>query len=128
NHAVALGASHVGVIFAGGPRLVTPDRAADVLRDVPASVKRVGVFGEQDDLTIGRTVDAAGLDAVQLHGAWDPERVRRLALQLEREVWPVVRVEGASPPDWIEDAFSLGARTVIDTLVPGKLGGTGVAL
>lgn len=128
NHAVALGASYVGAIFAGGPRLVTPDRAAEVFRDVPASVRRVGVFGDQDDAAIARMADAAALDVIQLHGGWDPERVRRLALQLEREVWPVVRVEGAVPPDWIEDAFALGARTVIDTLVPGKLGGTGVAL
>lgn len=128
NHAVALGASYVGVIFAGGPRLVTPDRAAGVLRDVPATVRRVGVFGDQDDAAIARAVETAALDVVQLHGGWDPERVRRLGLQLERDVWPVVRIEGALPPDWIADAFALGARTVVDTLVPGQLGGTGVAL
>ena len=127
-HAAALGASHVGVIFAGGPRLLTPDRAREVLRDVPDNVKRVGVFAEQSDDDIARSVEMAGLEVVQLHSAWNADRVARLRERLAVEVWPVVRVEGASPPDWIADACAAGDATLIDALVPGALGGTGVTL
>lgn len=128
NHAAALGAAYVGVIFAGGPRMLTPDRARDVLREVPASVKRVGVFAGQSDDDIARTVDIAGLDVLQLHSEWSPERVTRLRERSGREVWPVVRVEGAALPDWIGDVFALGDATLIDAFAPGALGGTGVAL
>lgn len=128
NHAAALGAAYVGVIFAGGPRLLTPDRARDVLRDVPASVKRVGVFAGQADDDIARTADIAALDVIQLHAEWNPERVSRLRDRLARAVWPVVRVEGTALPGWIGDAFAGGDATLIDALVPGALGGTGVAL
>jgi phosphoribosylanthranilate isomerase len=128
DHAVALGAGYVGVIFAGGPRLLTPDRARDVLRDVPSSVKRVGVFAAQSDDDIARTADIAGLDVIQLHGEWNAERVGRLSERLASGIWPVVRIEGAALPDWVADAFALGDATLIDAFVPGALGGTGVAL
>jgi len=128
NHAVALGADYVGVIFASGPRLLTPDRARDVLREVPADVKRVGVFAAQSDDDISRTADAAELDVIQLHSDWNPARVLRLMDRLKLAVWPVVRVEGVAVPEWIGDAFQLSDATLIDAYVPGALGGTGVTL
>jgi phosphoribosylanthranilate isomerase len=128
NHATALGASFVGVIFAGGPRMITPDRAAEVLRDVPRTIRRVGVFADQADADILRTAEKADLDVLQLHSQWDPERVARLRGESGRLVWPVVRVEGANPPEWVVDAFALGDGVLLDALVPGALGGTGVAL
>ena len=128
NHAAALGAAYVGVIFASGPRLLTPDRARDVLHDVPSPVKRVGVFAAQSDDDIARAVDMARLDVVQLHSEWNPQRITRLRERVGRDVWPVVRVEGPTLPDWITDAFALGDAMLIDALVPGSLGGTGVAL
>lgn len=128
DHAVALGAAYVGVIFAGGPRLLTADRARDVLSDVPKTVQRVGVFAEQSDDDIARTTDLAKLDVIQLHADWDPERVARLARLLGRRIWPVVRLQDAVVPTWIVDAFQLGDAVLIDALVAGLLGGTGVAL
>lgn len=128
NHAAALGADYVGVIFAGGPRLLTPDLARDVLRDVPREVARVGVFAGQSDDEIARTADTVDLDVVQLHGDWDADRVSRLRERLVRQVWPVVRVEGATLPEWIADAFEVGDNVLIDAMAPGGLGGSGVAL
>lgn len=128
NHAAALGAAYVGVIFAGGPRNLSADRARDVLGEVHPEVQRVGVFADQSDDEIGRIVDRADLDVVQLHGTWDPERVARLRGQLERAVWAVVRVPGADVPEWAIDAFRLADGAVLDAFVPGALGGTGVAL
>ncbi|HEY4305594.1 MAG TPA: phosphoribosylanthranilate isomerase [Gemmatimonadaceae bacterium] len=128
NHAAALGAAYVGVIFAGGPRVLTPDRARDVLDDIPDSVQRVGVFANQSDDEIERAVDIVDLDVVQLHSEWDPQRVRRLVQRLDREVWPVVRVEGTNLPDWIAEAFRIGDAVLLDAYVAGALGGTGVAL
>ena len=52
--AAELGAAYVGVIFAGGPRQLTENRAAEVLADVPRDVGRVGVFSDQDVSEIAR--------------------------------------------------------------------------
>lgn len=128
NHAVALGASYVGVIFAGGPRMLSPDRAAEVLRDVGASVRRVGVVADQSESEIMRIADIASLDVLQLHGAWNAERVARIREATGREIWSVVRVEGANLPPWIGDAIAMSDGTLLDAYVPGALGGTGVAL
>jgi phosphoribosylanthranilate isomerase len=127
-HAAALGASYVGVIFAGGPRLLTADRARDVLRDVPVEVKRVGVFADQRDDDVARLVDAASLDVVQLHGSWDAGRVARLRDRLNVLVWPVLRLDGAALPAAAAEAFQLGDAVLIDAYAPGALGGTGVVL
>ena len=47
-------AAYVGVIFAGGPRQLTLERAEEVLGDLPGSVRRVGVFGTDDDDAVAR--------------------------------------------------------------------------
>jgi phosphoribosylanthranilate isomerase len=126
--AATLGAAYVGVIFAGEPRNLSPDTALDVLSNVPPEIPRVGVFADQDDRELLRIAEHATLDVIQLHGAWDPERLTRLRRQFDGEIWPVVRVESAVLPEWVADAFSLGDAVVLDAYVPGALGGTGVAL
>lgn len=128
NHAVALGAAYVGVIFAGGPRNLTPDRAADVFRDVPRTVQRVGVFADQSEAEIERIAEAAELQVIQLHGAWNAERATGLSEVLGADIWPVVRVENGVLPAWTAEAFGIGNGLVLDAYAPGALGGTGVAL
>lgn len=128
NQAVSLGARYVGVIFAGGPRNLTPDAAAEVLRDVPRTVQRVGVFGEQGEAEIERIAEAAELQVLQLHGTWNRDLATNLAEVLGADVWPVLRVEGTTLPAWASEAFGTGTGVVVDAHAPGGLGGTGVAL
>jgi phosphoribosylanthranilate isomerase len=125
--AVALGASFVGVIFAGGPRTLTVERAAAVLADTPATVRRVGVFGAHSPDEIARTVDALELDIVQLHGPADAARVARVRGVTNAMIWPVLRVRDTLPPEILE-LVALADGLLLDAFVPGALGGTGVAL
>ncbi len=126
--AAELGAAYAGVVFAGGPRLVTAGRAATVLGVLPSSVRRVGVFGAQTPGEVSSIVSEAGLDVVQLHAARDVaelEAVRR-ALPAGVELWAVARVDGGKlSADQLELAAEADAL-VVDALVPGQLGGTGV--
>ena len=122
-----LGAAYLGVIFAGGPRLVTPARAREVL--APAgSVRRVGVVGTQAPAVIGAMAEEAGLDVVQLHGDPDAGFLAAVRVQFSGQVWAVVRCEGAAVPDGTEDLFQVADAVVIDAKVPGQLGGTGVTV
>lgn len=121
------GASFLGVILASGPRLITPQRAREVLGAPRASVQRVGVFGEQHEDELLDIADRIDLDVLQLHGARDESAIEHI-LSSGRIVWPVVRLSGtALPPDASKFAAMTG-NLVIDALVVGQLGGTGVAL
>ena len=96
--AAALGASYVGVIFAGGPRQVTIDRAATVLGGLPRSVRRVGVFSNEHDEIIGDSARELGLHAVQLHGDCDAHDIETLRRRFRGEVWAVLRIAGGRLP------------------------------
>jgi len=90
--ACELGARWLGFNFASAsPRRVDPDRARAIAAVAPGSAVRVGVFVEETADEIRRAIEAASLDAVQLH--------RPLAaadLDLPRGVFAVVSVgEGA---------------------------------
>lgn len=127
-HAASLGAAYVGVIFAGGPRMVTPERAATVLADVPAGVRRVGVFADQSVAEVARIVSLARLDVVQLHGPADARRIADLRVAVSALIWPVVRLAEDRFPDFATELLESGDGLLLDALVPGSLGGTGVAL
>lgn len=128
HRAAQLGASYVGVIFAGGPRNLTLDRATHVLADVPSGVRRVGVFADQSAAEIREAVTRAKLNIVQLHGASDPDRIASVRRLCAAEVWPVLRLATATISREAVELASAGDGVVLDAYVPGALGGTGVTL
>jgi len=131
--AKALGAAFVGVIFAGGPRQLPPERAAQVLDAAGSVVQRVGVFGEAAPRAIAEIARTARLDIAQLHGDPSVDAVRDVRKAAGVAVWAVVRVVTGPTP---ERSFEMAARIealeqaadalVLDAYVPGQLGGTGV--
>jgi phosphoribosylanthranilate isomerase len=127
--AVRLGAGYVGVIFAGGPRLVTIDQARTVLAATRDSdhVRRVGVFGADTPAEIARVVAEVGLDVVQLSADPDAETVDAVRGATGVEVWAAVRCTTEFPPS-ASALFAHADAVLIDAKVDGKLGGTGRAL
>jgi len=127
--AVALGAAYVGVIFAGGPRMLTREAAHDVLANVPDQVRRVGVFADQSATEIARIAKDLELDVVQLHGASPADQVEAVRQVFAGEIWRVVRVntDGLSA-----DLMANGAGAdaiLLDAHIGGSTsGGTGVTL
>jgi phosphoribosylanthranilate isomerase len=127
-HASASGAAYLGAILAGGPRLLTVDQARHVLGARRHGVRRVAVFGDQPTPAVIVMSETIDLDVIQLHGERSPEEVRRIASESGREVWPVVRVAGAVLPPHTTELAQVAGALVLDALVVGQLGGTGVAL
>jgi phosphoribosylanthranilate isomerase len=125
--AASLGAAFVGVIFAGGPRNVTIDRAAEVLGGLPRSVGRVGVFASVED-EVAQQASQLGLHAVQLHGDYDPTGIERIRRRFWGEVWTVVRISDGRLPLHVGELFDSVDGVLLDAKVPGQLGGTGVTL
>ena len=126
--AVALGASYVGVIFAGGPRHLSVSEASTVFREVPASVRRVGVFDKPPTDELVSMAHELDLGAVQLHGGADGDTIERLRGEFDGEIWAVLRLpSGEIAPD-AATLFEVADGIVLDAHVGGKLGGTGVTL
>jgi phosphoribosylanthranilate isomerase len=125
--AAEAGAAYAGVIFAGGPRLVSPTRAAEVLDAAGPTVRRVGVFGAVAGPEIGETARLAGLHVVQLHGDPTGDDVDRVRRAFDGQVWAVLRVSGDTLPPAASSLFAAADGVVLDAHAPGALGGTGVS-
>ncbi|MBU6455148.1 MAG: phosphoribosylanthranilate isomerase [Cyanobacteria bacterium REEB67] len=88
-HAVAAGATHIGLIFVPGtPRLVSLEKAAEISAAVDKKAIVVGVFQNQSEEEIAAAVAAADLQAIQLHGQEKPEFCQKLG---EKHGLPVIK-------------------------------------
>lgn len=124
--AAAAGAAYLGVVFAGGPRAVTSDRAREVV-GAAAGVPVMGVFGDHSTEEIVQIAGWAGLSGAQLHGPYaaaDAARLRAAGLR----VWRVVRI--AAPPDLdlLAEATSHSDAVLVEPRVVHARGGAGVPL
>ena len=128
--ASSLGASYLGVIFAGGPRLLGAERARVVL-DAGCAVGapgRAGVFGAASAAEIGAVAADVGLTVVQLHGDPTPSFVDEVRRSFGGAVWAALRTSGDALPARAAALFDAADAVVLDAKVDGALGGTGVAL
>ena len=127
-HAAECGADAVGINFyRKSVRFVTYAEADIIIRSLPPSTAPVGVFVETDPLTIRETASEHGLRAVQTY-ALGPDG---LDFASAAHV-PAFRVhDRASIADAlakVETYRALGqapAAVLIDSYVPGAVGGTG---
>lgn len=122
----AAGAAYLGVIFAGGPRERSPEDARAVLAGRRA--RKVGVFAEQSVEEIARIAGIAMVDVVQLHAVSGAERVAAVRAATGLEVWAGVRTADGALDDRAEELAETADALLVDALVPGQLGGTGVAV
>lgn len=126
-HDAAMAAEH-GAAFAGlvmvphTPRAVTCAQAEGIAEESP--VPLVGVFRNEKPMQIAYAARALALRAVQLHGDEDALYIRALRglLPEETEIWAAAAVGREVPRP------RLGAdRTLFDSQVGGRSGGTGIA-
>jgi phosphoribosylanthranilate isomerase len=73
------GVNAIGLVFAKSPRQIDPDRAREIVQNIPPMVQTVGVFVNESSEKIRRIIDYCGLDLVQLHGEETPETCKHLA-------------------------------------------------
>ena len=143
--AVEMGADAVGFVFAPSKRQVTVGKASEIVDGLPESVEKVGVlvpgvFPATDARDIALTVTAAGLTAVQLHGAFDSALVRALDAEFDgglKIIQTVAYAVDAVDRMAADEAFEAALRAVfaepavwavlVDAAKSGVSGGLGVA-
>jgi len=117
------GAAYAGVVMVPNtPRAVTCTGAEAIAAASP--IPLVGVFRNEKPMQIAQGVRALGLRAVQLHGEEDALYIRALRglLPEETEIWAAAAVGREVPRP------RLGSdRTLFDSQVGGRSGGTGIA-
>lgn len=115
------GATHAGLIFAEcSPRRINSQAATLAAVTREHRLRTVGVFKDQPQAEVANIAQSLGLDAVQLHGReTDLDQLRR-NLPDGCEIWAVSGVDATAEP------VRAGVdRTLFDTRVGGRSGGTG---
>ena len=123
-----IGASYIGVVFADGPRRVTPGQAKKIFEAAGKRVKHVGVFGTNDPDEIARTFEETHLDVVQLHKDPTISDLKAIRGRFKGEIWAAIRIAGAHIRQESEALFDNADAIVLDTRSEKQLGGTGQAL
>src|SRR5690349_5475237 len=87
NASDALVAAHAGadalglMFYAPSPRCITRGRAAEIIRELPPFIARVGVFVDPTEEEVRRTIADCGIDTLQFHGEESPEFCRQFGLR-----------------------------------------------
>lgn len=118
-HAVQHGATALGFVFwPRSPRYLAPERAAEIVGELPDIVTVVGVFVNQPVDEIGRIAAAAGITAIQLHGDEPPAYASALA-------WPVWRAVSLTAMNGTLAGWPADTTVLLDAHDPERRGGTG---
>ncbi|MGB5875257.1 MAG: phosphoribosylanthranilate isomerase [Bacteroidota bacterium] len=114
------GAHALGFVFApSSPRCISPENAAEIIRQLPPFVQTVGVFVDAERSVVNDVIRECGIDTLQLHGQETPSETTGYPVRVVKGF----RISGAA------DLESLSRYRVsaylLDTYVPGLEGGTG---
>jgi phosphoribosylanthranilate isomerase len=114
--AVAMGADMVGFVFAPSPRLIAPQKAADIVKRLPREIVSIGVFRNQAPQRVVEIAQGAGMGGVQLSGHETAEQTSWI-----RERVPFVIKGFAAGDDRIAKAADYGADAILlDGANPGS--------
>lgn len=122
--AAKAGADALGFnFFEHSSRYITVDRAQFIVGQLPAGVRKVGVFVNADIEKVLGIAQALPLDAIQLHGDESPDYVGELKEKIPQRVIKALRVSGSFKPESVRN-FDLDTL-ILDTYSPAEYGGTG---
>jgi len=122
--AVQCGAEALGFIFhEPSARNLAPDRAKEMIRDLPPFVSAVGVFVNRDISDILEIASYCRLDVIQLHGEEDPDYCTEL-LNAGYRILKAIRVKDEASLR-ILPAYSGVTAFLLDSFSSQGRGGTG---
>jgi len=119
--AAELGAGALGFIFARSQRQITPEKARDIITEIPLFVKTVGVFVDEGHAKIKEIIRYCGLDLIQLHGDESPE----LCYEMMPHTIKAIRIKDESSLRSSSAYHGKIRALLLDTFSRNKAGGTG---
>jgi len=119
---VSRGASAIGLIFyEKSPRAISIDQAKSISDQLSDSVSRVGVFVNNSIDFISQAIEAAALNAIQLHGDETPEFCSKFDLHVLKALHIKDQKSLATMSDYNVNGF------LFDTFSNNQYGGTGTS-
>jgi phosphoribosylanthranilate isomerase len=119
--AVEAGADFVGFVFAPTRRYVPPEIVASIVRELPSSSQKVGLFVDESAETIQSIARTCHLDIVQLCGDETPEFCQSIGVPAVK----LLRVRGPEIAVEVERYADAVAWCILDGFQPNSYGGTG---
>lgn len=131
DHAVALGATHIGFIFfPKSPRYIEPADAGRLAERVRGRVKIVAVSVNLENDDLDEIIDLMHPDILQLHGSESPERLLTVKAVTGLEVWKALSISEADDLKRIDAYLGIANRFLLDAKPPKNSelpGGNGVS-
>ncbi|MHC4488726.1 MAG: phosphoribosylanthranilate isomerase [Planctomycetota bacterium] len=119
-----IGADLLGFNFyPESPRFVTPEKATEIINQLPGFIDIVGVFVNASFEKVRETTSQCQLDWVQLHGDEDPQFCR-LFLSLNVKTMKALRIKDQTDIARADDFFT--DAVLLDAFQPERYGGTGL--
>ncbi|MDH4101139.1 MAG: phosphoribosylanthranilate isomerase, partial [Nitrospirota bacterium] len=121
----ALEAAHLGADALGfnfypkSPRYIDPEKAREIIRELPPFVTVVGLFVNEDTVRVEEIADRCGIDILQFHGDETPE----YCAGFSRRVIKAFRIKDREDLDYLR-AFNVSAH-LLDAYSESAYGGTG---
>lgn len=105
------------------PRYISPEKAGEIIEQLPENILKVGVFVNEDLERIIKIAETAKLDAIQLHGEETPDFARELKAKINLEIIKAFRISPEFKP---EDVLRYETDAILlDAYSPKEQGGTG---
>src|SRR4030042_2254125 len=119
--AVESGADALGFIFyPKSQRVITPERAKEILQKIPSSIGRVGVFVNQEIHAVKEIVSFCGLRLIQLHG----DESLQYCARFPRSI--LIKAVSLCAEEEVQRLENYPVKAIlVDAHEPGRYGGTG---
>lgn len=117
--AASLRVDALGFIFALSLRRVEPDTAQKIIKALPKTLLKVGVFVNEEEKEVQRVAEYCGLNALQFHGEESPEYCQKFFHPVFKAI-PIRDFESLKEMEKYHNVSIL-----LDTYSPVQAGGTG---
>lgn len=118
------GVDMIGFVFyPRSPRSITPERAVELARELPAGVVRVALLVDADDALVDAVVGTGVIDLLQLHGHETPQRVAAIKARSGLPVMKVLAVADGADVAAAAAFDGVADRILFDAKPPKDLTG-----
>lgn len=116
--ALEAGADYLGLVFFDkSPRLVSPNRAAELTQFID-DAQLVGLFVDADDALLDQVLSQVRLDLLQFHGHETPERIEQVRQEFAVPVMKVIPVAQAVDLALVDTYAQVADRLLFDAKAP----------
>ena len=128
---------YIGFVFAkGSRRYITPERAAELRKELKHGTRAVGVFVDEPAETVAKLLADGVIDIAQLHGSEDEAYIQRLRELTDRPIIKAFRLGSGTAAQTdaedrggiLERTLAAAAQSTADIVLLDSGAGTGMVL